>query len=189
MTLEYKTQMCWEHVEHTWKRKKKNKKKKTTRSTWSFIRNWPSILPHDEESISTLIKGKKIREKKKVQNQVSNWPRILPMVLHCGQAFLASNSFGNFKDFRRPITGTPLNSFLGVGLAPRRYLNWPTYVSKYRIISNQKLESANIWTMNKTRRGLKIISICNELKIIQCNWKIWDSWQLSIQHWGFHWFF
>jgi hypothetical protein len=52
------------------------------------------------------------------------------MVLQCGQAVLASNSFGNFMDFGCLTRGTPLSSFLGVGLTPRRYLNSPTYAAK-----------------------------------------------------------
>jgi len=33
-------------------------------------------------------------------------------------------------DFGCLTRGTPLSSFLGVGLTPRRYLNSPTYAAK-----------------------------------------------------------
>ena len=81
------------------------------------------------------------------------WPRILPMVLQCGQAVLASNSIGNFMDFGCLKRGTPLSSFVGVCLTPRRYLNSPTYAAKkleMLAVWNKRLESASTWVNEAT---------------------------------------
>lgn len=86
--------------------------------------NQSSIWHMKHKSISAIQKSLKLQKAKK-----SNLPRILLMVLHCGQADLASKLLGNFKDLSWVLTGTPKSSPLGVGLTPRRCLNCPTYAS------------------------------------------------------------
>lgn len=54
-------------------------------------------------------------------------PKIFPILVHCGQAVLASKALGSFKDGSWLTTGTPKKCFFGVGLTPRRRLNSATY--------------------------------------------------------------
>lgn len=65
---------------------------------------------------------------------------MLPMLVHWGQAVLASNDLGSFRDWSWLTTGTPKSNFLGVGLTPRRRLNSATCNNNYKwlIISLQE---------------------------------------------------
>lgn len=59
-----------------------------------------------------------------------NWPRILPIVPHWDQAVRASNWIGNFRCLGWDTTGVLCRTPFGVGLTPRRCLNWPTCQEK-----------------------------------------------------------
>lgn len=61
-----------------------------------------------------------------VETRAKSKPKMFPILVHCGQAVLASNVLGSFKDGSWLTTGTPKRSFFGVGLTPRRRLNSAT---------------------------------------------------------------